>query len=219
MVRIYGITYGDKTTEFIPFKNLATEKLHRFEYNPMIEIVDNFIYDLKPYDYLAIFSWKITQKTGLTLARINDLIKHAPSAPVYNCSPFLGHNINGRGWFMNWSADGHGELLRELVKRCCAHVNIRYEDNPPVVIYANQFICYTWIYEQYMAKVVKPCLELLEGELWHLADQQANYSAGVAKSELKKHTGLDFYNYVPFVLERMFMQYVNHNNLKTISLI
>lgn len=220
-LRIYGITYGDKKTEFTEYKNTATEKLWRFEYNPMIDIVDNHISDLSDDDYLGIFSWKFTQKTGINKSKLERIFNNAPKLPleILNLSPVLGFDIAGCGNFMNWSAKGHGETLRYLIQKCCHHVGIKYENNPSVIVYANQFIAPVPVYRWYMRDIIKPSLELLEGELWNYANQPANYSAGVKLAELKKHTGLSFYNYIPFVLERMVMQYIHHRQIKTVQMI
>lgn len=220
---VFGITYGDKATEYVDHRNTATDKLHRFEYNPMVEIIENRIGHLSENDLLGIFSWKFRQKTGVSGSHLMQLLNRsaAPGIDVYNLSPDLGNNIAGMGCFMDWCAHklGHGEELRSLIKECCNYVGITYVNNPPVVIYANQFIATKWIYYHYMQTVVKPCLELLEGELWHRANVPAGYQVGLDLPLLKQNTGLDFYNYVPFVLERMFMQYVHHYKLKTVSLI
>lgn len=219
MLKIYGITYGDKKTEFTEYKNKFTTNLHRFEYNPMIDIVDNHISDLSDSDYLGIFSWKFSDKTRINKPQLNALFVSAVEVDCYNLSPNLGNNIGGCGCFMDWSAKGHGEVLRDLIKECCEHILIEYNNNPAQIIYANQFIMRVGLYKQYMNMVIKPCLELLEGKLWHIANQPANYSAGLELKKLKESTGLDFYNYIPFVLERMTMQYINHLQIKTVQLI
>lgn len=221
--RIYGITYGDKTTGFIPFRNEAKEKLWRFEYNPMIEIMAKHIHDLPASDYLGIFSWKFTQKTGISKNALYTVMRSRvemhDGAEVYNLSPNLGDNIAGCGCFMDWSSKGHGETLRTLIKECCTHTGMIYYNNPKHIVYANQFIATKLIYQDYMEEVIKPCLELLEGPLWTTANQSAKYTAGVAAKELKQQTFLDFYNYIPFVLERMMMQFIENWKIKTVSLV
>lgn len=222
-VQIYGITYGDKTTEYIPYQNDFTEKLWRFEYNPMIDICDNLIADLQNDDYLGILSWKFQSKTGFTKDWLLKVLQGREAmrenVSVYNLSPNLGNNIGNSGCFMDWSAKGHGETLRELIKACCKHTGLTYHNNPRHIVYANQFIAKKEVYLAYMNTVVKPSLELMEGKLWRKANIPAQYTAGVDSATLKKHTGLDFYNYIPFVLERMMMQFIQSNNLKTMSLI
>lgn len=221
--KIFGITYGDKQTEFEAYVNRATENLHRFEYNPMIDICDNLISDLNDDDYLGIFSWKFGIKTGITKNGLFTVIRRRvemnEGVDVFNLSPNLGNNIGNCGCFMDWSAKGHGETLRELIKACCEYTQLTYHNNPEHIVYANQFIAKRSVYMEYMSRIIKPSLHLLEGELWSKANVPAKYTAGVDSKTLKEHTGLDFYNYVPFVLERMMMQFIANRNFKTVSLV
>jgi hypothetical protein len=224
MLRIYGITYGDKTTEYIPYVNDHPAKAWRFEQGPVMDIIDNYISDLNDSDYLGILSWKFRQKTGahhnILSARFERYTaKYVGGADVINLSPYLGRNIGGKyGTFMDWSDLGH-KGLRDIIKKCCEHVGLKYNNDPRHVIYANQFIARKRVYTHYVNTIIKPCLELLEGELWPVVNQDAGYTAGLSKEELMKHTGLEFYNYVPFCMERMFMQYVHNHRIKTISLL
>lgn len=215
----YGITYGDKVTEFIECKDTFTVFKWRFEYNVMLAQIEYCTTHIPEDDYIGMFSHKFTQKTGLSRAELYsrfNYAQHFDHTPlVYNLSPYLGSHI---GNFNDWSNEGHKNLTNFLI-RCCKHVGFEYENNPPHVIYANQFIARKDIYMRYMNEVIKPCLELLEGEMWNEVNVPAGYTAGLKLAELKKHTGLDFYNYVPFILERMFMQFVNHYKLKCISLV
>lgn len=216
-MRLYGITYGKRTTDFIPYHNKATDKLWRFEYNPMIDIVDNLCSDLPDSAVMGIFSWKFTQKTGYTAKMLIDRYNQYrhPKYQVYNLSP----DLKLRKWnFMDWCEEGH-KGMRYLIQCCCEHVGITYENNPPVVVYANQFMAEAAVYRAYMAEVIKPCLKLLEGELWPLANRPAGYTQGLPSHELRKQTGLDFYNYIPFVLERMTMQFIHHHKISTLQLL
>jgi hypothetical protein len=220
-LRVYGIIYGNNKTEFLPYFNGAKEKLWRFESNAIIDIVSNK--NLEGVNYLGILSWKFYQKTHVSRERLFELFRASENAfaDVYNLSPELGRNIAGLGCFMDWSAhkDGHGENLRFLIKDCCEHTGMTYENNPPVVIYANQFLAKVEIYRDYVETIVKPSLELLEGKHWEVANTPSGYQVGLELTQLKQLTGLDFYNFVPFVMERLFMQYVHNKKLKVISLI
>ena len=40
-----------------------------------------------------------------------------------------------------------------------------------------------------------------------------------SKEELQKYAGVDFYNYVTFILERLPIFYIAHNQLSTLNLI
>jgi len=204
MYRIYGIVYGDKQTEYTPYINKFTTHRHRFENDPIIDIVQNYISDLHDNDWLGIFSWKFAQKSRISSSYLHALLSGVDAAvQVVNCSPYLGAHIH----FMNWSEDGHPGI-KDMVIRCLDHVGLQYNNDCHQVIYANQFVCRKYIYEHYVNTVLLPSLDLLEGELWPLVNRPAGYTAGLELQELNRLTGLSFYNYVPFVLERIFMQYV-----------
>lgn len=213
MIKIFSIYYTpEKQGEFYPFLNSAKEKLHRLEYNPMIEISDKHINHLSESDFIGMLSWKFKYKTRLTKNDVYDIIEcNSPRYQVYNLSPDLKLDPK-HGTFMQWSEKGHGETLISLIKYCCAYTGLSYKDNPTHIIYSNQFIATKKIYTQYINQVIKPSLHLMENELWDIANLDANYQA--PSPDFKKHTGLNFYNYIPFVLERMFMQFVETYQIK-----
>lgn len=210
MIEIYGIVYGDKETEYKPYVNKCTQNAHRFENNAMIDIIDNRIWHLTDADLLGIFSWKFQKKTGITRQRIMEAIRQP--GDVYNCSPYLGDHIH----FMDWSEAGHPGI-KYFIEQCCKITGMRYNNDCQHVFWANQFIATKKVYVNYINNILKPSLQLLEGELWPMVNVPAGYTAGMKLPKLKELTGLDFYNYVPFVLERMFMQYVDNYKLKVIN--
>jgi hypothetical protein len=216
-IALFGIIYGDKTTEYIPYFNHFTDKLWRFENNCIIDIVENHVFHLKKDDYLGILSWKFPKKTGFNRPEL-EIRLSLPDVfecfDVINLSPDLGNHIH----FMDWSDKGH-KGIKDFIKRCCAHVGLQYNNDCQHVVYANQFITRKYIYFDYVNTVIKPCLELLEGEMWEEVNKDAGYTRAISKENLKKHTGLDFYNYIPFILERMMMQYIYNKDLPTIQLI
>jgi hypothetical protein len=114
---------------------------------------------------------------------------------------------------MDWSNEGHTGI-RSMIQRCCDHVGINYNDNPAHIIYANQFVARKWVYQKYINEVIKPCLDILEGPMWDEVNRDAGYTRAIDSAKLKELTGLDFYNYIPFILERMFMQFVDHHKFK-----
>jgi len=207
MIQLYGIIYGDKQTEFTPYVNQFTTNLHRFENNPIIDIVDSAEKGSHPFTLLGIFSWKFRRKTGITKDYLLKTI-YNNNADVYNCSRW-SHNLH----FMDWSEEGH-KNIKYFIQRCCERTGLIYNNDCKHVFFANQFVTTKRIYTDYINRVLKPSLELLETELWEQVNVPAGYTAGIELAELKRLTGLDFYNYVPFVLERMFMQYVDNNNFK-----
>lgn len=204
--KIFGIIYGDKITEYTPYYNNATEKLWRFENNALIDIIENRINGMADDSYLGIFSWRFLEKTQIKKASLAEKLFHAASADVYNLSPRFGKHIH----FMNWSDEGH-KGIKDMIQRCCSHAGLTYNNDCEHIIYASQFITRKDIYTDYVRSIIMPCLELLEGEMWNEVNVDAGYTR--AMPNLKEVTGLDFYNYIPFILERMFMQYVDNKQL------
>lgn len=204
MVRIYGIIYDNKRTEYIPYKNLATEKLWRFENNCMIDIIDNHIHDMFDYDLLGIFSWRFGMKTGLQKHELFRRLKTSDPHDVYNFSRYLGSHIH----FMDWSDQGH-KGIKSMIQRCCDHVGLTYTNDPEHIVYANQFVATKSTYVQYVNEVIKPCLELLEGPMWEEVDKDPGYT--------RAQPGV-YYNYITFILERMMSQYIHNRKLKCIDL-
>ena len=219
-LKVFGIVFGDKQTEFEPYFNESKEKAWRFENQPMIDIVQNCIDDLDDDDYLGIVSWKFTQKTGLTKDKLLEFYRYheirRPQAQIMNFAPDL--KLPSKWTFMSWSEEGHVGI-RYLIRRCCEHCGMTYNDNPPVVVYANQFLARKKVYKHYVESVIIPSLELLEGALWELTNLPSGYTAGIDLVKLKAGTGLAFYNFVPFVLERMLMQYIDNYGINVVRVI
>lgn len=216
-LRCYSITYAHgQRCEFNPYVNKATERLWRFEYNPMIDIVTNVLHDLCDDDYVGIFSWKFTQKTGLTRQRLYELAEpHMNEGwQMFNVSP----DLKPPAPFMDWSEQGHRGIVA-MIERCCAHLGFTYVHAPAQIIYSNQFIATKSVYIDYMATVVVPLLALLEGEMWGEVSKDAGYTAGLSPQKLKQVSGQAHYNYIPFILERMVMQYVEHHQPKIKALV
>src|SRR5690606_34292813 len=124
----------------------------------------------------------------------------------------------GYGSFMDWSNAGHAGIKYFIIE-CCNHLGLIYDNDPKHIVYANQFIARKSIYVDYVNNVIKPCLKLLEGDMWNSVNVDAGYTRALSKDELLKYTGLEFYNYIPFILERMMMQYIHNKKIKTMRLI
>lgn len=210
MVKIWGIVYGDKQTEYTSFRNDKPARPWRWENDPMIFISDNYLPELSPKDLVGVFSHRFAHKTGFSKADV--LSRAQPGYDVYNFSRKIGVPN-----FMNWSDEGH-KGIKGFIQRCCDHTGLTYTNFPKHIIYANQFLATRDVYVGYINEIIKPCLDLLEGPLWVHVNQDAAYTKAMDKETLRQLTGLEFYNYVPFILERMMMQYVFSRNLKCIDL-
>lgn len=212
MIRIYGITYGDKTTEYTEFRNDNPARPWRWENDPMITISDTLLDCGSKMDIVGVVSWKFGRKANITKAELMGLMESTVNSffdatQVFNFSRPLG-DLH----FMDWSEAGHVGI-KSMVARCCEHCGITYTNDPEHVIYANQFLMRKGFYQAYINEIIKPSLALLEGPMWDEVNRDAGYTQAMKQPLLKERTGLDFYNYVPFILERMASQYVSHYQL------
>lgn len=205
-ITIYGITYGDRQTEYTEIRNDKPEKAWRWENNVMLKVVDNYPLG----DYVGVFSHAFSHKTGYKKHDVLSLIK--PGYDVYNFSRKIGVPN-----FMNWSDEGH-KGIKGFIQQCCEHTGLIYTNHPKHIIYANQFIATRDVYIGYVNEIIKPCLELLEGPLWVHVNQECGYTRAMDAEKLRRLTGLEFYNFIPFILERMIIMYVFSKKLKCIDL-
>lgn len=202
MVRVYGIVFKDKETEYIPIRNDNPKKPWQFENEPMQVVTDTLIDDMEPLDLLGIVSYAFRIKTGLSKIRVHTYIKESPKADVYNFCRKHGTRQNPVH-FMDWSEQGHPGI-KDFIQRCCKHVGMVYTNDPKHVVYANQFVASKHVYVSYMNEVIKPCLELLEGPMWEEVNRDPSYT--------KAKPGVA-YTFIPFVLERMMNQFIFNRKL------
>jgi len=200
---IFSIKYKEEQpTFFWPYLNKvnsAGQKSWRFEYNVMLDIFDNMLHNVADDEYVGILSWKFPMKTGMFDKKLERLVK---DKDIYTfCRPLPNPS------YMNYS-ESHHPGLKFLVKTLCDRLGLMYKDNPKV-IYSNFVVAKKHIYKDYVDNIIKPALELLEGELWDLANKDSEYKAGLPKDQLKMYTGLDYYPMLVFVIERMWSQYLN----------
>lgn len=204
---IFSIKYKkEQTCFFWSYLNkvkTVEEKSWRFEYNAMLDIFDNKLENVKDDEYVGVLSWKFPQKTRIFDKKLESLIK---DKDIYTfCHPLPNPS------YMNYS-ESHHPGLKHLVKTLCDKLGLMYKDSPKNVIYSNFVVAKKHIYKNYVENVIKPSLELLEGELWDLANKDAGYKRGLPKDQLKQQTGLEYYPLLVFVIERMWSQYLNNKN-------
>lgn len=196
-ISIWSIVYGDKRGEFTEIRNDKPLRPWRWENDIMISVVDNYELGEK----VGVFSYKFRIKTGFSKMQVIQRLKEN-EADVYNFARY--HKVPN---FMDWSDQGH-KGIKKLIQACCDHCNLRYENNLKYITYANLFVATKHVYVNYINEVIKPSLELLEGPLWEQVNVDAGYTKAMEKEKLKFYTGLDFYNFLPFTLERMMNFYI-----------
>ena len=213
---IWSIVYkDDQISEYNRYKNDTKEKAWRFEYAPMIDILDNKCNELSEEDYIGVFSWKFPQKTGLTkevLAKVLNTLE----PDNYDFIGLSRSYWNKAEEYLKFSYEHHPKL-EGLLNKVLEKLGVVNKDNLSVYVYSNYFLLKKKYYKEYVNNWVKPSLEILENELWEEVNVDADYTSGLNKEDLKKYTGLDFYNYVTFVLERLIVYFIANKQIKAIN--
>lgn len=213
ITQIYSIVYSQgQPCEYTCYNNenirTVEQKSYLFEYSPMIDILDNkWDSDLKDKQYLGIFSWKFSLKTGIFRKKLYWILEKYPNFDVYIfCRPlkypyivFTEHVHPGFKVRFNM-------LLQKIGKG-------QFVDKEPThTVYSNFFIAKKELYKQFVEEWIKPSIEVMETdeELKQLVWQECNYN-GLPKEQLKQFTGLDHYTFHTFLLERLFSFYLEEN--------
>lgn len=212
-LKLYGICYQDgQYTEFERYDNShinsVEQKSYLFEYNSIIDILDN--QEIKE-EYLGIFSWKFPYKTQLSKKLVEKVFTESLKTEKYDILGFCRQMYNGR--YLVKTEEYHPGFT-ELFSLVCKDLNLVVSE-PTNIVYSNMFIAKTEVYKEFINTIIKPAIELMETKYKDLAWKDANYTSGLKGEELKQQAGLDFYPFHVFILERMFSIWLeNNSNIK-----
>jgi len=211
-VKIYTITYDvNQISEYEKYDNSGVKTLEqkswRFEYNPIIDIVSKITNE---EEYLGIFSWKFSNKTGFTKSILYKSLNH------YNYKEYDFINLSKSYWrntseYLNFSYKHHPKL-EELIKKVLVHLGKDIKGNRDNYTYSNFFMMKGVQWKDYVENWVKPALEFMENDQEYF--ENAIYTTGLSSEKLKELTGLDHYTYHTFVLERLIIYFIADKKLK-----
>tara|TARA_R110000868_G_scaffold179968_3_gene420461 strand:+ start:11870 stop:13630 length:1761 start_codon:yes stop_codon:yes gene_type:complete len=206
-LELYGITYGSgQYTEYIPYDNSyinsIEQKSYLFEYNPIIDIINNKLSESTKY--VGIFSWKFPMKTGLSKEIVYKAFNQNKEADVIGLCPqyFVGN-------YLSFTEEQHPGFM-ELFNLMCSDLGLEIKE-PKNVVYSNMFIAKKQIYTKFVTEIIKPAIELMETKYKDLAWKDADYKSGVNTEALKSYTGLNFYTLHTFILERLLSIWLENN--------
>lgn len=211
-VRIYNIIYSQEhPCEHMCYDNsqirTVEQKSYLFEWNPIIDIVDNHL-DSFSENYLGIFSWKFSLKTGIFRKKLEWILDKNPNYDVYNfCRPL-------RYPYLFFTEQVHPGFLKRFTV-ILNHLDIPYCE-PKTVVYSNFFLCKKEIYKDFVDNWIKTSIDLMENdeEFKQLCFEKCDYK-GLPPEKLKEFTGLEYYPWMTFLLERLFSFYLEqHQELK-----
>jgi hypothetical protein len=202
----------NQTTPFIPYDNshirTIEDKSYLFEYNPILALTPTF----DDNKYYGIFSPKFGIKTGFNkpiLEFMLDYHRYKEYDLIAICHPLPLPYLR--------FTDNHHMGFMDIFTQLCDKLNIQVQE-PSTVIYANQFIAKGWLYKKYVSEVITPAIEILENDLKELAWKNSGYN-GLKPEKLKELTGLKYYTFHTFLLERLLSVWLENQNYKTLELL
>lgn len=206
-MQIYTITYHtEQPTEYENYFNKinsVAEKSYLFEYNVFIDIVDN--YPIQS-NLVGVFSWKFPYKTQIFKKKLEWIVKNNPSYEIYNLC-----TLKFKNKYLAFTESVHPGFMA-IFKELCKDLNLpSYE--PKNIIYSNFFLAKSEIYKEFVNDIIKPAIVLLETKYKKQVWNNSNYK-GLSKEQLKEFTGLDYYPFHTFLLERLFGQWLETKNYK-----
>lgn len=203
---IFSICYREEQAcEYEKYFNAISTKEERsylFEYNCILDIMKKEL-----GEYTGVFSWKFPFKTGIFKKKLEWIVENNPDYDIYIFSRDIF-----KGNYLKFTERFHPDF-KSICHPICKELGIEYKE-PSFVVYSNFFIARTEIYRKYVDEVVIPVISLFEGKYKDLVWEDAKYINGLKGEELLKYTGLEFYPYHTFVLERMFSLWIENKGYK-----
>ena len=219
--KIYNIIYQDNQKERCEFDTYLNtvktleDKSYLFEYNPILNILSKE----KEAEYVGIFSWKFLDKTGFYKKKLDYLLDKNPGQDVYTiCLPYK--DIIEKGYY-KFTEDYHPGFM-DLFKKLCDEFNLDSRE-PKHHIFSN-FVIVKWdLYKKFVDEIIIPAIHLLETKYVEQVWKDANYCgptrAGLEPDKLRQFTGLEYYPFHTFILERLWSAYVQtHQDIKVLNL-
>ena len=117
--------------------------------------------------------------------------------------------------YLEFTEDSH-KGFRKLFDLICNDLELKVKE-PKHHIYSNFFIAKRDTFKSYQDLLIKS-IELLENKYKDLAWRDSGY-IGLNKENLKKYTGLDYYPFHAFILERLMSLWIDNENIKTLNLL
>lgn len=208
-VEIHSVYYdsNSQVCEYTPYLNVDKVTPWRFEYTAIQNIVPNCT-----KDYVGVFSWKFPFKTGLYKKVLLNGLKQLnyKDFDIINFSPKFWMNTEE---FLKFSYEQHPKL-EELLSKVLDKLGYDKGEYYSTPFYSNFFIAKTEVYKTYLNEVINPAIEYMENEIWEEVNVDAEYKSGLSPEKLKEFTGMEYYNYVTFICERLLPFFIHKKGLK-----
>lgn len=213
---IFGITYEQytQTTEYVKYDNSkirsVRDKSYLFEYNPVMDILDNYSNDC---EYLGILSWRFPEKTGLSKKALYTLLRanKYQDYDVINLTPSYKDLDPKNIGYYKWTEKIHPTWLEKFTKLCGFLGLSTEEPDQSRIIFSNMVVAKKEIYQKFVTDIVAEAIMILENEMKEEAFENSKYINKLGEEKLEELTGLPYYTFHTFLLERLWSAYLMTN--------
>lgn len=222
-VKLWSIVYDNENqvAEYEKYDNSSVrtveQKSYLFEYNPLLDIINNKLEEKDAY--LGVFSWKLNQKTGFTKNILLKSLKHYnyKEFDVINLTPSYKDLSPDKIGFYKWTDQIHPTWMDKFTK-LCNHLKLDIsEPDSDKIIFSNMVIAKTSVYREFVKSIITPAIKYLETEMKEEAFENSKYNSELSPEKLEELTGLNFWTFHTFILERLWGAYLMTNKNLTIK--
>lgn len=206
---LYSITYSkDQDVEYKRINNRIStveEKSYLFEYNKIVEYVECWeTYGAE--SYVGFFSHKFPHKTGFYRKCVENILDKSTEDVVIFCKQ--------RDDYLEWTELQHPGFMK-IFEKICKKLDLKIPDGIDMpTVYSNFFAAKADVYREYV-DLIKKAIDIMETdlEIKDLCWNDSSYKTGLNPEDLKKYTGLNYYPFHTFILERLMSVWIVNKKL------
>ena len=114
-----------------------------------------------------------------------------------------------KGNYLSWTNEQHPGFL-VLFSQLCTRLGLQMKE-PKHVIYSNFWIGKYSVYKRYVEEIIKPAIKILEEDMIMEAFTNSQYKSSLTKEQLISYTGMDYFSYHTFLIERLLSVWLDNN--------
>jgi hypothetical protein len=213
-LKIWQLYYkGEHLDKLFPIcEHIYNPKPDKYlENSMMVSLVD----EIKQQDfegYCGVLSWKFKEKinkevTQQTFECNSDVITFQKDMGVKRHDP------------IQFANNYHGKGFEEVFKKITP-TDWLYPKKIKTIVYFNYFLCKEYVLIDYVDNVLAPAIDKLENDksIQSIINQPQPYKKGRLPENLQAEWGINYYPMHVFLLERLFMYFLENRNYSVTSL-
>lgn len=162
----------------------------------------------------AVCSWRLKEKLRWYIGKPRELSPELLDGDY----EVMAFTKNSRSHEMLAFAEASHAGFTDMFRRILGAIGKAWPFEVKIPIYQNHFSARTDIYRHYVTDWLRPAIEAMtsDKELNAMIMRDANYSrlSGSDGSWLRAHIGIPYWPYAPFLLERLFSVFCQHEQIK-----